>query len=45
MDTEWIEEVDRIDRMLHRIGVPSNVRNSATEQIANILIASLPRQA
>lgn len=37
MDTEWIEEVDRLDRMLHRLGVPSNVRMKATAEIANIL--------
>lgn len=38
MGTEWIEEVDRLDRMLHRLGVPSNVRHQAIEEIANILI-------
>lgn len=35
---EWIEEVDRIDNMLHRIGVPSAVRTRAVEEITNILI-------
>lgn len=37
MDTEWIEEVDRLDRMLHRLGVPANVRIKATAEIADIL--------
>lgn len=38
MDAAWIEETDRLDKMLHRIGVPSNVRHTAIEEIANILI-------
>jgi hypothetical protein len=37
MDTEWIEEVDRLDRMLHRLGVPANVRMKASCEIATIL--------
>jgi len=37
MDTEWIEEVDRLDRALHRLGVPANVRMQATAEIADIL--------
>jgi len=37
MGTEWIEEVDRIDRTLHRLGVPAAVRMKATAEIADIL--------
>lgn len=37
MDTEWIEEVDRLDRMLHRLGVPANVRMKSVAEIADIL--------
>ena len=35
---EWIAEVDRIERMLFRIGVPSAARHKALEEISNILI-------
>ena len=38
MDTEWIEEVDRLDRMLHRQCVPAAVRIKACAEIADILI-------
>jgi DNA-binding phage protein len=37
MDTEWIGEVDRLDRMLHRLGVPANVRMKACAEIADVL--------
>lgn len=37
MDTEWIEEVDRLDRALHRLGVPADVRMRAAADIATIL--------
>lgn len=35
---EWIAEVDRIDRFLHSIGVPSAERHKAIETISNVLI-------
>jgi transcriptional regulator of acetoin/glycerol metabolism len=34
---EWIEQVDRLDRMLHAQGVPSAVRCKAIGEIATIL--------
>ena len=34
---DWIAEVDRLDRMLHRLGVPAAVRMKATAEIAHIL--------
>ena len=34
---EWMAEVDRIDKLLHSIGVPSAERSKAIEGIANIL--------
>lgn len=34
---EWIAEVDRIDHLLHSIGVPSEVRGKAVAEIATIL--------
>lgn len=34
---EWIDEVDRIDRSLHRLGVPMNVRIKAVADIMTIL--------
>ncbi len=34
---EWIAEVDRIDKLLHSIGVPSAVRGKAMAEIATIL--------
>lgn len=35
--TEWIAEVERLDKMLHRQGVPAAVRMKATAEIAHIL--------
>lgn len=35
--TEWIDEVDRIDRSLHRLGVPPDVRQRAVAQIMDVL--------
>jgi DNA-binding NtrC family response regulator len=37
MGIDWIEEVDRIDRSLHRLGVPANVRMKAVAEIMDIL--------
>lgn len=34
---EWIDEVDRIDRSLHRLGVPPGVRIKAVAEIMTIL--------
>lgn len=34
---EWIAEVDRIDHLLHSIGVPSEIRGKAVAEIATIL--------
>jgi transcriptional regulator of acetoin/glycerol metabolism len=34
---DWIDEVDRIDRSLHRLGVPANVRMKAVAEIMTIL--------
>lgn len=34
---EWIDEVDRIDRSLHRLGVPVGVRMKAVAEIMTIL--------
>ena len=34
---DWIAEVDRIDRMLHRLGVPAAVRMKATADIMTTL--------
>lgn len=34
---EWIEEVDRIDHLLHSLGVPCITRQNATAQILTIL--------
>jgi transcriptional regulator of acetoin/glycerol metabolism len=34
---EWIEQIDRLDRLLHAQGVPSAVRCKALGEIATIL--------
>jgi DNA-binding NtrC family response regulator len=34
---DWIDEVDRIDKSLHRLGVPAAVRMKATAEIMDIL--------
>ena len=34
----WIEQVERIDNMLHDQGVPVTIRQKAVAEIANILI-------
>ena len=34
----WIEQVERIDNMLHDQGVPVSIRQKAVAEIANILI-------
>lgn len=34
---DWIDEVDRIDKQLHSIGVPSAIRGKAIAEIATIL--------
>lgn len=34
---EWIDEVDRIDRSLHRLGVPAEIRMRAVAQIMDVL--------
>lgn len=41
---DWIEEVDRIDRSLHRLGVPAAVRMKATADIAHILAEAAKAQ-
>ena len=34
----WIEQIERIDNMLHDQGVPVTIRQKAVAEIANILI-------
>lgn len=34
---DWIEEVDRLDKTLHRQGVPAAVRMKAVAEISDIL--------
>lgn len=34
---DWIDEVDRIDKSLHRLGVPAAVRMKAVAEISDIL--------
>ncbi len=34
---DWIDEVDRIDRSLHRLGVPADIRMKAAAQIMDVL--------
>lgn len=36
-EVAWIAEVDRIDRALHRLGVPTDVRVKAVAQIMTVL--------
>lgn len=35
--SEWIAEVDRLDKILHAEGVPPNIRIRAVAQIADVL--------
>lgn len=35
--SDWIDEVDRIDRSLHRLGVPVEVRLKAVADIMTVL--------
>lgn len=37
MTPDWIAEVDRLDSLLHRAGVPAVVRMKAVSEIADIL--------
>lgn len=34
---EWVEQVNRLDHLLHSIGVPSDIRCKAIGEIATIL--------
>lgn len=34
---EWIDEVGRIDKSLHRLGVPDSVRMKAVAEIMSVL--------